>query len=314
MELEEHTTCVRVDDPAHATPSDHEALWWEVQTGSEPQDPAYTSRGWAVADWLADDEKMQAAEDEWKATCANHPPLDDTSTPVDIEAEAIWIRTQLTTMLDRHAKKITITARSKRWWDDNIRTARATYGRFRRDRQARKLREPTEEEIEARNSFLSIKRRAKRQCWTSFLESATGDEVWDVLRCTKARDATVMGSIVNERGECAEDDQDKRRMMAEVSFPSPNVYSGPQAPLGPPGKAYQLVDHDLVHQALYQQSSKKAPGKDAIGVPVVKALFRWDSQRIIALIRQCIRLGFHPEDWKTANVTGESRVGSHLLL
>jgi hypothetical protein len=156
MELEEHTTCVRVDDPAHATPSDHEALWWEVRTESEPQDPAYTSRGWAVADWLADEEKMQAAEDEWKATCANHPTLDDTSTPADIEAEAIWIRTQLTAMLDRHAKKITITARSKRWWDDNIRTARTKYGRLRRDRQARRLREPTEEEKEARNSFLSV--------------------------------------------------------------------------------------------------------------------------------------------------------------
>jgi hypothetical protein len=109
-----------------------------------------------------------------------------------------------------------------------------------------------------------------------------------------------MGTITNEGGEQATDDEDKRRMMAEVSFPAPNPYDGPRSPPGPPGKAYRLVDHALVHSALYQQSNKKAPGKDAIGVAVIKALFRWDSWRVVALVRQCIRLGFHPADWKVA--------------
>jgi hypothetical protein len=38
-----------------------------------------------------------------------------------------------------------------------------------------------------------------------------------------------MGTITNERGEQAAEDQDKLRMMAEVSFPPPNPYEGPQS-------------------------------------------------------------------------------------
>jgi hypothetical protein len=38
----------------------------------------------------------------------------------------------------------------------------------------------------------------------------------------------------------------------------------------------------------------------AVGVPVIKALFRRDSWRVVASVRQCIRLGFHPADWKVA--------------
>jgi hypothetical protein len=63
-------------------------------------------------------------------------------------------------------------------------------------------------------------------------------------------------------------------MMAEVSFPAPNPYHGPQCQPGPPGKAYTKVDYDMIHAALYQQSNKKAPGKDSISVPIIKTLLQ----------------------------------------
>jgi hypothetical protein len=70
----------------------------------------------------------------------------------------------------------------------------------------------------------------------TFLENANGDEVWDVLQCTKVCITSAIGTIANERGECAEEDQDKRCMMSEVSFPVPNPYHGPQCQPGPQAK------------------------------------------------------------------------------
>jgi hypothetical protein len=89
-------------------------------------------------------------------------------------------------------------------------------------------------------------------------------------------------------------------MMAEVSFPAPNPYYGPQYQPGPPGKAYTKVDYNMIHAALYQQSNKKAPGKDSISIPVIKILLRWDPSRVTPLVSQCLCLGYHLEEWKVA--------------
>jgi hypothetical protein len=92
--------------------------------------------------------------------------------------------------------------------------------------------------------------------------------VWDVLRCT----ANTIGAIANEQGRHTEEDQYKRRMMVEVSLLAPNPYQGPQYQPGPPGKAYTRIDSNMVYSTLYQQSNKKAPGRDSIGIPIIKAL------------------------------------------
>jgi hypothetical protein len=34
MELQPHVKASRVDNPAHATSSDHEAIWWTVDMGT----------------------------------------------------------------------------------------------------------------------------------------------------------------------------------------------------------------------------------------------------------------------------------------
>jgi hypothetical protein len=109
-----------------------------------------------------------------------------------------------------------------------------------------------------------------------------------------------MGAISNERGERAEEDQDKCRMMTEVSFPTPNPYDGAVTPPGRPGKAYKLVMDTTVRAALFQQSNQKVPGRDSLGMPILKALFKWDSDRVTALVLQCLCMGYHPCDWKIA--------------
>lgn len=54
------------------------------------------------------------------------------STRQDIEAEAKWIESTLTTILNRHAPQISLTARSKRWWTPEVDVKCNEYGRTRR--------------------------------------------------------------------------------------------------------------------------------------------------------------------------------------
>jgi hypothetical protein len=86
--------------------------------------------------------------------------------------------------------------------------------------------------------------------------------------------------------------------MVEVCFPVANPYNSPQCCRGSAGKAYEQIDFIIVYSTLYQQSNKKAPSRDSIGIRVMKALLIWDSTRIIALVSQCICLGYYPKEWK----------------
>jgi hypothetical protein len=55
-----------------------------------------------------------------------------------------------------------------------------------------------------------------------------------------------------------------------------------------------------VQEALSAQSIKKAPGIDKLGFRALRLLWLWDTDRIVALVRGCIALGYHLRVWKTA--------------
>jgi hypothetical protein len=120
MELEPYTMACRLDDPAHITLSDHEAIWWVVDTGRQTEETNLITRGWAVSKCLEDKDKLEAAEKEWHSRCSGHPVLNTSSIPDNVQNEAEWIWEQLTEMLDKYARKIKIMARSKRWWGPEI--------------------------------------------------------------------------------------------------------------------------------------------------------------------------------------------------
>src|SRR5699024_4885584 len=61
-----------------------------------------------------------------------------------------------------------------------------------------------------------------------------------------------------------------------------------------------MVDEELVRPALFHQAVQKAPGIDRLKFRALRLLWEWDSPRIVALARQCFRLGLHPPVWKVA--------------
>jgi hypothetical protein len=131
-----------------------------------------------------------------------------------------------------------------------------------------------EQERLVRNAYLCIQQSKKRHCWGSFLETANRDAVWQVLRCTNPHTTTVMGTIIDEHGNRTEEDQEKWCMMAAISFLAPNDYDGGKGYPGPLGMVHTLVTEELVQGTISHQSNSKAPRRDSLGVPIIKALLK----------------------------------------
>ena len=177
----------------------------------------------------------------WRALVdgEERPTLDDTSEKDDVRAEVDWIQERLIHLLNKETKKNTICARSKRWWNEDIRSCRKKVGEAERKRKQR--------EKGWRQALRTIKRdlreairKAKRKTWTEFLEAAAGKEVWSVLRYVGPPRSTCVPTI-SHGGKRADSLEDKATMLKAISFPAPLPYQGTRGTRGPDGVAHTFV-------------------------------------------------------------------------
>lgn len=91
---------------------------------------------------------------------------------------------------------------------------------------------------------------------------------------------------------------EKEALIREVMFP-PTPGEGQETDIAQ-GTWHTQIDEERVKQALFHQAVQKAPGIDKLNFRALRLLWEWDSPRIVALARQCFRLGIHPQAWKTA--------------
>ena len=64
--------------------------------------------------------------------------------------------------------------------------------------------------------------------------------------------------------------------------------------------AYTFVGARLLDKIIGAIQTGKAPGPGSVPPFAVRCLYDWEPSRVVALVRAHIRLGFHPENWKTA--------------
>ena len=103
--------------------------------------------------------------------------------------------------------------------------------------------------------------------------------------------------MVAEDGAIAASQEEKERAIMSAHFPP-----APEGAFDPEhgGSAYRRIDAHLVGSLLAKASNSSAPGDDRISAGIVKVFWHRDRQRITCLVRVCIRLGYHPQLWKTA--------------
>jgi hypothetical protein len=138
---------------------------------------------------------MGNATQKWKDLIAYRSMLSDSCTEGDIAVEAIWIQDTLTEVLNQYAKPIQLTPYSKRWWGTEVKEARGVYARTRKLWQTGTIGDA--EHREARKIYYMTIRRAKRECWETFLggpqenkESLDFEDsarYWTALKYTKPR-------------------------------------------------------------------------------------------------------------------------------
>ena len=294
-------------DQDYPTGSDHEVLvmeWGELERFLTP--PSREVTGWQIQALQADPQALEAAKHAWQIQAQERPWLGDSCLAEDLAREATWIQESLTITLNQHAKPVRVSPRSKRWWNQEIKDARTAYNHARRTWQMQAT--STEELREARNHYYRTIRRTKRACWETFLigPSNIGERpgpqdttrCWQALGFTKPSSATTTPTLHGPQEQVASSITEKEALIREVMFP-PTPGEGQETDVAH-GTWHTQVDEERVKQALFHQAVQKAPGIDKLNFRALRLLWEWDSPRIVALARQCFRLGIHPQAWKTA--------------
>jgi endonuclease/exonuclease/phosphatase family metal-dependent hydrolase len=294
------------------TGSDHELIlmeWKDLERRSLQTSKQIT--GWQIRSLQADSEALDKAKQTWNALAARQPALLDSCSRTDVEKEAVWLQSTLTQVLNEHAKPVRITPFSKRWWGPQVKNSRQTYARAKRTWKAGLGTD--QEHKDARNAYYSTIRKTKRECWETFLtgqpkgcqtelKDRLGPEdttrCWQALRYCKPRATGTTPVLKGPQGQQATTLDAKEALIREILFP--------KAPRDevvgdiPPGSIHLEIDYNRVKRSLFSQAVQKAPGIDQLNFLALRLLWEWDATRVVALVRQCFRLGLHPQAWKTA--------------
>jgi len=116
-------------DGNHAMGSDYEIIEWEVDMEKQGEAGGKQVVGWNLAAMSQEDKEQ--AEKLWKERGRGRAYLGVESTGHNVESETEWCQEVMGKVLDASAKKIRICARSKRWWNGEIKEMRSQLGRER---------------------------------------------------------------------------------------------------------------------------------------------------------------------------------------
>jgi hypothetical protein len=258
----------------------------------------------------ADEEAIKSAGEHWRELSDCRAPLNAQATTADLEVEARWMQDSLMAVLDRHAPGRAPSARSKRWWTDDIEKERRLFGRATRDYSHDRIN--LDEYGQVRNDYYRYIRRAKRLAWEHFLEGVLPNDeeselapdpgrCWRALRYTKSSvpSQTPAIKIKGTNGQpdrvAATAEEKEEIFMAQAFPPQPREAGDIQVP-----NTKVSVRACEVREALFAQSVKKAPGVDGISLQALRLLWLWSEEHIVVLVQGCIRTGYQPYTWKTA--------------
>ena len=163
-----------------------------------------------------------------------------------------------------------------------------------------------------RNDYYCHIRKAKRLAWERFLEGVfpTDDQselasdperCWRALKYTKPQapshtPAIKISGVDGRADKIVATAEEKEEIFMAQAFPSQAVVVGDASF---PDSVAEVSARE-VREALFTQAVKKAPGVDGIGFRALRLLWRWAEERVVSLVRGCIRIGYHPCTWKTA--------------
>jgi len=192
----------------------------------------------------------------------------------------------MSSILDATAKKIRICARSKRWWNADIKERRRTVGRERRRTRH------SDEAARAKAELQKLIRQSRREMWSGYLKNLRGAEFWRAARYGNSRAGMTLEAFTDKEGKQANTSLEKEEMLRHESFPRDDGDQYDERP--PAGIAHTRVTEQAVERSLCSQSLRKAPGTDKLSFGAIPQLWKWDKERIVRLTRAAILTRRHP--------------------
>ena len=167
-------------------------------------------------------------------------------------------------------------------------------------------------------------RKAKRECWQNFLQgkeinSGTGgkgsikDRCWTALRYTQPRQHQTTPALKGPNEEVAITMHAKEALIRAHAFPKPPIFPGREIRPSQ-GLAHTWITLQLVEKALLCQSTTKAPGPNKFSFKAITLLWYWEPEQIVAIVKNAIRLHYHPTSWKRARGIYWKKVTSEINL
>jgi hypothetical protein len=232
------------------------------------------------------EEDLEAAEELWRELAKERAHLGAECTADQVEHKAAWCQEAMCSILNVTAKKIRICARSKRWWNADIKERRKAVGR-------EKKRRNSGEAARAKAKLQKSIWQSNSKIWSEYSQNLRGADVWRAARYGNPRAGMTVGAKTDREGKKANTAKEKEEMLRSESFP-PNdndqCYELPAA-----GSAHTRVTEHAVEGALHSQSVKKARGPDKLSFGAIRLLGKWDKDRIVRLTRAAIRTRRRPE-------------------
>lgn len=134
---------------------------------------------------------------------------------------------------------------------------------------------------------------------TPGIRSDDQNRCWTALQFTKPQQFKTTSALKDTEDHITTSIKEKEKLVCKTAFPSPPK-SDQFEPVVIPGVSHQTVTKNLIYKALMTQSTSKAPGPDKMNFHILRMVWDWDIERIIAMIQQAIRLGYQPKRWKKA--------------
>ena len=87
----------------------------------------------------------------------------------------------------------------------------------------------------------------------------------------------------------------KEALVYQSAFPKPPISLEAELLISS-GIAHKRITIEKVYLALVIQAIAKASGPNKINFRIFRMIWHWDKERIISMVQQAIRLGYHPKE------------------
>jgi len=288
-----------VEEEEEHTGSDHMAIWFSILPSALAiiETPLQPRLNWKKTDWKTFSEVLKS--EFQKYSYQFNSLLFHSANPANLDT-ACFLLTDLITQAATSSTPINKpSAYSKVWWNEDIREARK-----RMSRDLRRWKESRSEDHwttykESRNLYFHSIRKAKADNWISFLEQASGKDIFQILRYTRPRRTQLTPAIKNG-DQLATTFEEKCRVFHDTIFPEPPS-NRPSVPDNLPEPiSWKTLTRNELATAIYTSNPKKAPGPDNISFLCIQHALQTLPDEFFALYSRLTQLGYHPSYWRSS--------------